>query len=132
MIEWNLYAAWLAILLGFLTGSVQGLFFHRESWWGGYASWSRRTARLGHVSLFGLALINLAFAYTMSRQGLRDSVKWPSTLLISGTFLMPLACYASAWKPALRHLFFLPVLSLISAAVMILVRLFTQPWKETL
>ena len=34
----NLVMAWTWILLGFLSGSVLGLFFARENWLGGFAS----------------------------------------------------------------------------------------------
>ena len=50
----NLYTAWIAFLLGVLTGAVPGLFFHRENWLGGYNAWRRRLARLAHISLLWL------------------------------------------------------------------------------
>ena len=123
MIVRHLYLAWTVILLGFLTGSVHGLFFHREDWWGGYGSWSRRVARLGHVSLFGLALINLGFAFTVEALELQGQASGPSALLIAGTFTMPLACYLSSWKRELRHLFVFPVLSLLFAAGLFLIQI---------
>ena len=120
---WNLYAAWIGILLGFLTGCSHGLLFHEESWWGGYGSWSRRISRLGHVSLFGLAFINLAFVYTLDYLGIQEPAYGPSILLIVGMITMPLTCYLSAWKPILRHCFVVPSLSLLSAVVMLLTRM---------
>ena len=60
----NLVMAWIWILLGFLSGSVLGLFFARENWLGGYASFKRRLYRLAHISFFGLGLANLAFYFT--------------------------------------------------------------------
>ena len=53
MREINLLVAWLAILIGLVTGTVLGLFFHEENWMGGYGSWRRRMVRLGHISFFG-------------------------------------------------------------------------------
>ena len=50
----NVALAWLWMLLGFISGTVLGLNFHRENWLGGYASRQRRLYRLGHVSFFGL------------------------------------------------------------------------------
>jgi len=119
----NLYAGWIGILLGFLTGSIHGLFFHEEHWLGGYGSWARRISRLGHISLFGLGLINLAFVFTVDHLELRDRVSWPSGLLILGIITMPLTCYLSAWRPALRHFFVVPTLSLLAAVVLFLIRL---------
>ena len=51
----HLYAAWIGIFMGFLAGAGLGLFFHRDGWLGGYSSWPRRMARLGHISFFGIA-----------------------------------------------------------------------------
>ena len=61
----NLWAAWIGILLGMLSGAAQGLFFHRADWLDGYGSWRRRLTRLGHTSFFGLAFVNLAFFFTV-------------------------------------------------------------------
>jgi hypothetical protein len=46
----NLVLAWLWILLGFLSGMVLGLFFHRENWRDGYSSLECRRYGLGHDS----------------------------------------------------------------------------------
>jgi hypothetical protein len=121
--EWNLLAAWLGILAGFLTGTVQGMFFHRETWLGGYGSWPRRMTRLGHISFFGLAFINLAFVLTADRLRIATGLFWPSLLLIVGAITMPAVCYLSAWKMPARRLFFIPVLSLIGAALLLVRRL---------
>lgn len=120
MPAWNLHAAWVAILLGFITGTAQGLFFHHEDWLGGYSSWRRRITRLGHISFFGLAFVNLAFVLTVDHLRIRTTVFWPSVLLIVGAFTMPLVCYLSAWKKGARRLFAVPVLSLVAAALLIL------------
>jgi len=110
----NIHAAWFAMLLGALAGAAQGLMFHREDWAGGYASWRRRLMRLGHVSLFGLGLVNLAFASSVRLLGLDErSVVWSSRLLILALITMPLVCYGSAFVQRLRHLFFVPVSSVI-------------------
>jgi hypothetical protein len=121
MINANIYAAWLGMLAGGLAGAALGLFFHRESWLGGYGSWRRRMLRLGHISLFGLALVNLAFAFSASQLGIAGEVLlWPSRLLIVGLVTMPLVCYLSAFVTRFRHLFFVPVLSVITATVLFL------------
>jgi hypothetical protein len=121
--EWNLYAAWSGILLGFVTGTLQGLFFHQEEWLGGYSSWPRRMTRLGHISFFGLAFINLAFVLTVKYLEIGTGLFWPSLLLIVGAGTMPAVCYLAAWKKPMRNLFFVPVLALIGAAVLVLLRL---------
>ena len=93
----NLVCAWIGIVLGAVTGAVQGMFFHDEKWLGGYGSWQRRMTRLGHISFFGLAILNLAFAFTVSYFEKELLVKLPSYLLILGAIDMPLSCYLSAY-----------------------------------
>jgi hypothetical protein len=104
MVDAHLTTAWTGMLLGMLSGAAVGLFFKSEVWLGGYASWPRRMVRLGHISFFGIAFINLAFALTL-RAG------WPaphvafSILLIAANALMPAVCFASAARKPLAVLF---------------------------
>jgi hypothetical protein len=112
-------AAWIGICLGCVSGAVQGLFFHREDWLGGYNSWPRRMMRLGHISLVALGLINLVFALTATSLGIAASLAWPARLLLIGVITMPALCYLSAFWKRFRHLFFIPALSVIGAAAMI-------------
>lgn len=117
---WNLWAAWIGIVLGMVAGALQGLRFHAAEWQGGYASWRRRLMRLGHISFFGLAFINLAFVLTLGATGLGLHAELPpllrasSCLLMAGAALMPLNCYLAAWRDGWRHLFVLPVTSLLA------------------
>jgi hypothetical protein len=117
MIALNLWAAWIGILAGMVSGAAFGIFFHEESWLGGYGSWPRRLMRLGHISFFGVAFLNLAFAVTLRLTGDVSGARAASWLLIAGAVLMPTVCGLAAWRKPLRHLFFLPVLSLLGAAV---------------
>lgn len=119
MIELNVWAAWIGIALGLLSGTIQGLFFASEDWLGGYGSWPRRMLRLGHISFFGIAFLNLAYANTLHLLGGERPTLAPSVLLIAGAVLMPAVCYLAAWRKPLRHLFFLPVLSLLGAASLV-------------
>jgi hypothetical protein len=114
----NLYAAWIGIGLGFLAGAVSGLFFHKETWLGGYASWQRRMTRLGHISFFGIAFINIAYALSVRYLAIQNPGWWPSVLFIIGAVSMPLICYLSAFMKPFRHLFVIPVLSLLIGATM--------------
>ena len=52
----NLTTAWLAILAGLITGTASGLFFHDESWMGGYGSWRR----LHHASATSRSSVRLS------------------------------------------------------------------------
>jgi hypothetical protein len=111
----NLHAAWIGFLLGCLAGAVPGLFFHDAQWLGGYASWPRRMIRLGHIAFFGIGLLNLSFALTARQLNLQTGLEPTSVLLLVAAVAMPAVCYLSAWKPAFRHLFFIPAASLTVA-----------------
>ena len=94
------------------------MFFDREDWLGGYSSWKRRMLRLGHISFFGIAFINLAFAFSAIVLGLDDRVGIPSVLFLVGAVCMPLVCYLSAIKAVFRHLFFIPAVSVIAGIIL--------------
>jgi hypothetical protein len=109
----NFHAAWIGIFLGFIAGAIMGLFFHSDDWMGGYSSWQRRMARLGHISFFGIAFINLAYALSLTVFTITTETPYASFLFIAGAITMPLICFLSAYKKIFRHLFFIPVLSLV-------------------
>jgi len=117
----NLVLAWLWILLGFLSGMVLGLFFHRENWLGGYASHRRRMYRLGHISLFGLGAVNLLFWLTVRNL----EIEAPALGIASGAFgvgaiTMPIGCAIMAHFPKAYLIFTVPVLSLIAGGTLTL------------
>lgn len=116
----HVYVGWVAALFGVLAGGAIGLFFHRETWAGGYGSFRRRMLRLGHISFFGIGFLNLFLGLSLPALGLtpfREHVA--SAGLLAAVFLMPAACFLAAWKEPLRHLFPLPVLAVLSAIVAI-------------
>lgn len=108
----NLLAGWIGLLVGVLSGSVIGLFFHDDHWLGGYASFSRRMLRLGHISFFGLGFVNMAFALTVERIGLTAPyAEIASMAFVAGAIAMPVCCLLAAWRKPLRRLFPVPVLA---------------------
>jgi hypothetical protein len=113
----NLHVGWLAILAGLVAGTVIGMGFHRDDWLGGYNSWRRRMVRLTHISLIGTGLLNLAFAFSLDRGDPSNAPAVASTLFVVGAITMPLVCGLSAWREAFRHLFPIPVVSLVGAVV---------------
>ena len=115
MIQLHLCSAWLGVLAGMASGAALGLFFYADGWLGGYASWPRRMLRLGHVSFFGIAFLNFAFAVTLYIAGDAPGARVASPLLIAGAVLMPAICFLAAWRKPLRHLFVLPAASLLAA-----------------
>ncbi len=115
MLRMNLYAGWVAVLLGLVAGAGIGMLFHDENWLEGYGSWRRRMLRLTHISLVGTGLLNLGFALTVAELQ-TGSYPWiAGVLMLVGAVTMPAVCALSAWRKDMRHLFFVPVLSLIVA-----------------
>lgn len=121
MITANLLLAWTWILLGFLTGLVLGLFFHKPDWLGGYGSHPRRMYRLGHISFFGLGMVNLCFWLTAHALGLDGPwIKTASVAFLVGAVTMPLCCGLMAHFGWARNLFAIPVVSLVLAGTITL------------
>jgi len=76
--------------------------------------------RLGHISFFGLGMVNFLYAYTILQFNLSLSSPYSSWFLVIGLITMPLVCYLSAYKKFFRHLFFIPVLSVLSGIILFL------------
>jgi hypothetical protein len=115
----NLLVAWVWILLGFASGFVLGLRFHRDDWLGGYGSYKRRLYRLAHISFFGLGLINLIF-YLTARGTLPATalLKIASHGFVIGATSMPVCCLIMAHRSNWRALFLIPVSSLMTAGLL--------------
>jgi hypothetical protein len=119
--EINLVAGWCGFLAGVISGAVIGMFFHRDDWMGGYDSYRRRMVRLGHISFFGLGILNALFGLTLGAAHFAE--RWlpaASWCLLIGAATMPACCFLSAWRKPFRHLFFVPVSSLLTGVLIIL------------
>jgi len=117
----NITAAWIGFLLGGISGAIPGLFFYRFDWLGGYTSWPRRLIRLGHISFFGIGFLNLGLGLTGHLLGIASPAA--SVLMLTGAVTMPLLCYISAFRPAFRHLFFIPAGSVILSIILFIERM---------
>jgi hypothetical protein len=120
----NLWFGWLWILLGFISGTVLGIFFADEQWLGGFASFKRRMYRLGHISFIGLGAVNLLFWGTtriLLPTGPLAAIA--GTAFIVGGVAMPICCVTAAHFPKIPMLFAVPVLALTLGAVVTLVLL---------
>ena len=117
----NIAAGWISIVLGVAMGAGMGLFFHRENWLGGYGSWPRRMIRLGHISFFGIGLLNIAFAATVKYLEWSRPAEVCSQMLMLACALMPATCFAAAIDRRWRHLFVVPVMCVLAGVVGILV-----------
>lgn len=106
------------MLAGAISGAIIGLFFHREEWMGGYSSFRRRMTRLGHISFWGLGLVNILFALSVKAlEPSAMSVRIASAAFILGLITMPLCCFLTAWQKPFRHLFPVPVVSIVVGIV---------------
>jgi hypothetical protein len=107
-------------------GSYVGLFFHQEGWAGGYSAFRRRMLRLGHVSFFGLGILNILFGMTSKVSGHvipHANVAVMGFLL--GAITMPLCCFLTAWRMPFRHLFPIPVVSVAIGVILVLLGWFS-------
>ena len=114
----HLLAGWSGMLMGALSGAAMGLFFHRENWAGGYGSYPRRLLRLGHISFFGIGMLNLLFGLSLQSVSLSvASAEIASIGLLTAAVTMPLVCMMAAWHKPLRHFFVIPVLGVFAGIV---------------
>lgn len=110
------------MLLGASSGAILGLFFHRADWAGGYGAFRRRMLRLGHISFFGIGILNFLFALTLSMVELPENyVRIASAGFVVAVITMPLNCFLTAWKEVFRHLFPIPVLSVVTGVLPIVI-----------
>src|SRR2546428_2700645 len=109
---WNWYAGWWLLLAAFVTGAMLGLFFHRENFLGGYATFRRRMLRLGHIALAALGTLNLIYALGPAASPAA------SVCFVVGGVAMPAVCFLTAWREKARLLFFVPVIALMAAVVL--------------
>jgi len=115
MLNW--YFGWALILTAFFTGAILGLFFYGEDFLGGYASFRRRTLRLGHIALAALGIINVL--YGLSPMASEASPRtWVASLGFAiGGVTMPAVCFLTSWRVGFRYLFFIPVSALVIAVI---------------
>ena len=122
----NIYVAWIAFIFGIIAGAISGLKFYAEDFLGGYASWRRRLVRLAHISFFGIGIVNLIFALTARSLDITSGLNGASIMLAVGAVTMPLVCYLAAFRPPYRHLFFIPVLAILTGVIITLVRVISR------
>jgi len=116
----NFVAGWWLILTAFVSGAAIGLGFHREEFLGGYGSFRRRLVRLGHIALAALGMLNVVYGYAPVPTGTGLVSNLPGIFFLGGGISMPLVCFLSAWRQPFRHLFFVPVVQLVAAVILVL------------
>ena len=124
-VTFSLRAGWLGMLGGVLSGALMGLFFLKPDWMGGYGSQPRRLVRLGHISFFGIGLLNLFFGLSLTPLEIpAEAGRWGSLALMIALISMPTCCFLTAWRQPMRHLFPIPVLSAVAGIVIIILNTF--------
>jgi len=113
----NWYAGWGLILAAFVTGAGVGLFFHRDDFLGGYASFRRRVVRLGHIALAALGMLNVLYGLSPWPEPSRPQAGAASACFLIGGAAMPLVCFLTGWRAGFRRLFCIPVAALVLAAL---------------
>ena len=113
----NWTVGWALVLAAFLSGAMLGIGWHREDFLGGYGSFRRRVIRLGHVAFAALGLMNVVFSLSPLPTPGTTIARLASACFIAGGVLMPTVCFLTGWRPACRHLFVVPVLSLVAAVM---------------
>jgi len=117
----NLLIGWIGVLGGVISGALIGLFFHNDTWMGGYGSYRRRLTRLGHISFFGLGFLNILFALSADKLNLAPPyLSVASVALVVGAVAMPACCFLSAWRKPFRHLFPIPVTAVLVGIISLL------------
>lgn len=120
-VVFSLRAGWLGMLGGILSGAVMGLFFLKPHWLGGYGSQQRRLVRLGHISFFGIGLLNLFYALSLTPLNVPvDPARWGSLLFLVALASMPTCCFLTAWREPMRHLYPIPVFSATAGLLILL------------
>ncbi len=109
------------MIFGVLSGAIIGLFFHKDQWAGGYNSFHRRMIRLGHISFIGLGFMNLMLGFTLLNINFSEfHTSIASFGILIGLITMPSCCLLSAWKKPFRHLFPIPVISVLTGITLLL------------
>lgn len=118
----NLAFGWIWITMGFLSGAALGLGFHKEHFMGGYDSWARRLARLGHIAFFGTGFLNVLVGLTGIAIGdaVRTGGMWyaSSCAFVIGAITMPICCFVAAKWMKTKTIFVIPVIALTAGGVM--------------
>ncbi|MHC5011696.1 MAG: hypothetical protein ACYTG6_12245 [Planctomycetota bacterium] len=105
--------------VGLFLGMALGPVAHRPDGGGGYASLSRRAARLGHVASVMLPLI-AGFYALAAGAGSWDAalLAWAVPLWIGGAVVLVAVLFATAFRPGLRVVLPVPATALAAASVL--------------
>lgn len=111
--------ALLGIPAGLGLGLFLGLVARHEGGWGGYASFPRRAARLGHVAAVMLPVLAGAYAVWLGAHPVAEGpLAWATVLWIAGGPLLSLSLFLAAWRPRARAVMVVPAIALTAASLL--------------
>ena len=112
------YAFW-GLPLGLVSGLCLGLVAQRDDGWGGYGSFRRRAARLGHVALVMLPVLAGVYALLLDGRAASPApLAWATGLWVLGAPALCVVLFLAAWRPALRYVLPVPALALTAASIL--------------
>lgn len=132
----NLAFGWIWITMGFLSGAMLGMGFHKENFMGGYGSWERRLTRLGHIAFFGMGFLNVLFGLTglYFGEAYMEQTIWKiaSYLFFFGGCWMPICCFVVAKKQGAKSIFVIPVVLLTAGGILFSLMMLKQGFNAIL
>jgi hypothetical protein len=107
----------LGIPVGLLAGLGLGLVARREEGWGGYGSFRRRAARLGHVAAVMLPVVAGFYGLALRAVPVEEPLSRVATWLwVIGSPSLAVALFAAAWRPRLVAALPAPALAVVAGA----------------
>jgi len=111
--------ALLGIPAGLALGMFLGLVARHEGGWGGYASFPRRAARLGHIAAVMLPVLAGAYALWLDGPSVAAGpLRWATVLWIGGGPLLSVSLFLAAWRPRARAAMVVPAIALTAASIL--------------
>ena len=121
----NRVIAWCCLALGAGTGLIMGLWsfdgpVRVPEWLGEYGDTSRRLARLGHIALFGIVMLNLFVVAELRRVSMSPIARKTALAAINfGNIFLPLSLFlAAAYRP-LKYFMSVPATLVFLALVIV-------------
>lgn len=118
----NIKFGWAWLLIGIFQAAFIGMFAFGPDWLGGYTSLMRRFIRLSHIAFMALSLVNIIYGLCLPMTNLTAKLKKVGSYsMILAAISMPLICIFSAFNSFFQNLFFIPVISFITAVIIMVI-----------
>jgi hypothetical protein len=119
--EFNQLIGWLSLTLGVFSGLILGLWsfdgpVQVPNWIGNYEDTSRRLLRMGHISLFGVGILNILLAREFPWAALgKKGTGTAMTCMTFGNVFLPTLLFGAAIYRPIKYLLPFPALSIFVA-----------------